>query len=53
MAKPIALTDDQLMIIMRAAEPLPPNTADRLISTVGKLESVPDISELVSVMTGR
>ena len=25
MAKPIALTDDQLMIIMRAAEPLQPH----------------------------
>ncbi len=35
-----------------AAKPLPANTAERLISTVGRLESLPDISELVRVMTG-
>ena len=35
-----------------AAKPLPANTADLLISTVARLESVTDISELVRVMTG-
>ena len=34
-----------------AAKPLPADTADRLISTVGKLESLADISELVRVVT--
>lgn len=34
-----------------AAATLPADTADRLISTVGKLESLPDISELVRVVT--
>jgi len=35
-----------------AATPLPPDTATRLISTVARLETLPDISELLSVMTG-
>ena len=35
-----------------AEKPLPADTAERLISTVAKLESLPDISELVNVMTG-
>jgi 2-methylcitrate dehydratase PrpD len=34
-----------------AATPLPTDTASRLISTVGRLESLPDISELVRIMT--
>jgi 2-methylcitrate dehydratase PrpD len=34
-----------------AAEPLPADTAERLISTVGKLESIEDISELMRVVT--
>lgn len=34
-----------------AAKPLPADTAARLISMVGKLESLPDISELVRVVT--
>jgi 2-methylcitrate dehydratase PrpD len=34
-----------------AARPMPADTAARLISTVGKLESLPDISELLRVMT--
>jgi 2-methylcitrate dehydratase PrpD len=34
-----------------AAKPLPADTAARLISTVGKLESLPDISELLRIVT--
>jgi 2-methylcitrate dehydratase PrpD len=34
-----------------AARPLPPDTVGRLISTVGKLESLPDISELLRIVT--
>jgi hypothetical protein len=34
-----------------AAKPLPVDTASRLISTVGKLESVEDISELMRIVT--
>lgn len=34
-----------------AAKPLPADTADRLISTVGKLESLPDIAELLRIVT--
>ena len=34
-----------------AAKPLPPDTADRLIATVGRLETLPDISALLRVMT--
>ena len=34
-----------------AAKPLPADTAARLISTVGKLESLPDIAELLRIVT--
>lgn len=34
-----------------AAKPLPADTAGRLIATVGRLESLPDISDLVRVVT--
>ena len=34
-----------------AAKPLPADTAARLISTVGRLESLADISELVQIVT--
>ena len=34
-----------------AARPLPPETPDQLISTVGELERLADICELVSVVT--
>ena len=34
-----------------AARPLPPDTANRLISTVGELERVANISKLVDVVT--
>jgi 2-methylcitrate dehydratase PrpD len=34
-----------------AAKPLPVDTASRLISTVGKLESIEDISELMRIVT--
>jgi 2-methylcitrate dehydratase PrpD len=34
-----------------AAKSLPADTADRLISTVGKLESLPDIAELLRLVT--
>ena len=34
-----------------AAKPLPGDTAARLISTVGKLESLPDIAELLRIVT--
>jgi 2-methylcitrate dehydratase PrpD len=34
-----------------AARPMPADTGARLISTVGKLETLPDISELLRVMT--
>jgi 2-methylcitrate dehydratase PrpD len=34
-----------------AARPLPADTAARLISAVGKLESLPDVSELLRVVT--
>jgi 2-methylcitrate dehydratase PrpD len=34
-----------------AAKPLRADTAARLISTVGKLESLPDISELLRIVT--
>jgi 2-methylcitrate dehydratase PrpD len=33
------------------ANPLAPDTADRLISTVGRLESLTDISELIRIVT--
>ena len=34
-----------------AAKPLPGDTAARLISTVSKLESLPDIAELLRIVT--
>jgi 2-methylcitrate dehydratase PrpD len=34
-----------------AARPLPPDTSDRLISTVGELERLAEISELVDAVT--
>jgi hypothetical protein len=34
-----------------AAVPLPADTADRLISSVGKLKSLPDIAELLRIVT--
>ena len=34
-----------------AAKPLPANTADCLISTVSKLESLPDIAALLRIVT--
>lgn len=36
-----------------AEVPLPPDTADRLMGTMGKLESLPDLTELMRVMTGQ
>ena len=35
------------------ARPLPADTASRLISTIGGLDSLPDISELVRIVTSR
>ncbi len=34
-----------------AAKPLPADTAARLISTVGKLDSLPGIAELLRIVT--
>ena len=34
-----------------AAKPLPGDTAARLISTVSKLESLPDIAEILRIVT--
>jgi 2-methylcitrate dehydratase PrpD len=34
-----------------AAKPMPADTADRLIETAGRLETLPDIAPLIRVMT--
>jgi hypothetical protein len=33
-----------------AARPMPADTAERLIATAGRLETLPDVSELLRVM---